>query len=132
MARIIWALLVKGGTYRTPTAPAQADHDREDVRASGRRVWRDSRRDGAGTTRAFHCASSTLRVIWTQSANSHTGPRLSSCRIKAGQMTASDHAQHDPNVFPCLEGGVHRWKPYPAHVASSLPRSSSGETQEPS
>src|SRR5215467_7615731 len=20
-------------------------------------------------------------------------------------MTASDHAQHDPNVFPCLEGG---------------------------
>jgi len=29
---------------------------------------------------------------------------------KAGQMTASDHAQHDPNVFPCLKGGVHRWK----------------------
>jgi hypothetical protein len=37
---------------------------------------------GAGTTRAFHCASSTLWVIWTQSANSHTGRRLSSCRIK--------------------------------------------------
>jgi hypothetical protein len=35
MARIIWALLVKGGTYRTPTAAASADHDREDVRASG-------------------------------------------------------------------------------------------------
>ena len=29
---------------------------------------------------------------------------------KAGQMTASDHAQQRPNVFPCLEGGVHRWK----------------------
>jgi len=40
-------------------------HDREDVRVSGRRVWRNSRRDGAGTTRAFHCASRTLRVIWT-------------------------------------------------------------------
>ena len=49
---------------------------------SGRRVWRNSRRDGAGTTRGFHCASSTLWVIWTRSANSHTGRRLSSCRIK--------------------------------------------------
>jgi len=34
------------------------------------------------TTRAHHCASSTLRVIWTRSANSHTGRRLSSCRIQ--------------------------------------------------
>ena len=59
-----------------------ADHDREDVRASGRRVWRNSRGDGAGTTRAYHCASSTLRVIWTRSANSHTGRRLCSCRIQ--------------------------------------------------
>jgi hypothetical protein len=49
---------------------------------SERRVWRNSRRDGAGTTRAFHSASSTLRVIWTRSANSHTGRRLSSCRIQ--------------------------------------------------
>jgi len=30
---------------------------------------------------AFHCASSTLRVTWTRSANSHTGRRLYSCRI---------------------------------------------------
>jgi hypothetical protein len=28
-------------------------------------AW-NSRRDGAGTTRAFHCASSTLWVIWTR------------------------------------------------------------------
>ena len=35
MARIIWALLVKSGTYRTPAAPAQADHDRQNVRVSG-------------------------------------------------------------------------------------------------
>jgi hypothetical protein len=32
MARIIWALLVKGGTYRTPAVAAYADHDREGVR----------------------------------------------------------------------------------------------------
>jgi hypothetical protein len=32
-------------------------------------------------------------VIWTRSANSHTGRRLSSAASKAGQMTASDHAQ---------------------------------------
>jgi hypothetical protein len=82
MARIVWALLVKGGTYRTPAVAAYADHDREDVRASGRRVWRNSRRDEAGTTRGFHCASSTLWVIWTRSANSHKGRRLSSCRIQ--------------------------------------------------
>jgi hypothetical protein len=32
------AALVKGGTYRTPAAAASADYNREDVRASGRRV----------------------------------------------------------------------------------------------
>jgi hypothetical protein len=33
--------------------------DRDGVGVSGRGVWRNSRRDGAGTTRRFHCASST-------------------------------------------------------------------------
>jgi hypothetical protein len=44
-------------------------------------------------------------MIWTRSANSHTGWRLSSCRIKAGQMTASDHAQQRPQRFPLRERG---------------------------
>ena len=36
---------------------------------------------------------------------------------KAGRMTASDHAQQRPNVFPCLEGGVYRSK---ADIASKI------------
>ncbi len=47
-----------------------------------RRVWRNSRRDGVGKTRAFHSASSTLWVIWTRSANSHTGQRQTHRRIR--------------------------------------------------
>jgi hypothetical protein len=69
------------GTLRRDGARlAQSQSHRRD-RQRGER-WRNSRRDGAGTTRAFHCASSTLRVIWTRSANSHTGRRLCSCRIE--------------------------------------------------
>ena len=82
-----------------------ADHDREDVRASGRRVWRNSRGDGAGTTRAYHCASSTLRVIWTRSANSHQAGGCVPAASRAGQMTASDHAQQRPQRFPLPGGG---------------------------
>ena len=42
------------------------------------------------------------------------GKRKLGCRpaaSKAGQMTASDHAQHDPNVFPCLKGASTDGKP---------------------
>ncbi len=35
--------------------------------------------------------SSTLRVIWIRSANSHTGPQLQSLHSEAGQMAASDY-----------------------------------------
>jgi hypothetical protein len=50
-------------------------------------------------------------VIWTWSANSHTGRRPSFCRIK-GRTDDSirPRAYDDPDVFPCLKGGVHRWK----------------------
>jgi hypothetical protein len=61
-------------------------------RASGRRVWRNSRRDGVGKTRAFHSASSTLRVIWTWPANSHIGQQQTIAASQAGQMAASDYA----------------------------------------
>ena len=30
-------------------------------------------------------------MIWFRSANSHTGPQLHRCTIKAGQMAASDY-----------------------------------------
>ena|SRR5215472_15584142 len=43
-------------------------------------------------------------------------------------MTASDHAHNDPNVFPCLKGGVHRWKAElydcPPLAFSEVPRGS--------
>src|SRR6266851_2170837 len=44
-------------------------------------VWRNSRRDGAGTTSRFHRLKHA-HVIWTRSANSRIGQRLSSCRIE--------------------------------------------------
>src|SRR5215467_6676993 len=49
--------------------------------------------------------------MWTRSANSHTGRRLSSCRIQ-GRTDDSirPRAATIPMFFPCLEGGVHRWK----------------------
>jgi hypothetical protein len=74
-------------------------------------------RDGAGTTRAFHCASSTLRVIWTRSANSHQAGGCVPAASKAGRMTASDHAQQRSRRFPLPGRGVHRWK---AVIRSSL------------
>jgi len=53
--------------------------------------------------------SSTLRVIWTRSANSHTGQHRSGGAQQAGQMAASDY---EPNLSnpSCAEGGVHRWE----------------------
>ena len=63
-------------------------------------------RDNQGFPQCFEHAW----VIWTQPANSHTGRRLLFAASKAGQMTASDpRASNDPDVFPCLKGGVHRW-----------------------
>lgn len=44
-------------------------------------------------------------MIWTRSANSHTGRRLSSAASKAGQMTASDHALQRSRLFPLPGGG---------------------------
>ena len=45
--------------------------------------------------------------------------------LKAGQMTAPTTRNNDPNVFPCLEGGVHRWKaaahPWLSDMASVEP-----------
>ncbi len=68
-------------------------------RASGRRVWRNSRRDGVGKTRAFHSASSTLWVIWTRPANSHTGQQQTIAASQAGQMAASDYAPPQSRSF---------------------------------
>ena len=58
MARIVWALLVKGGVYRARVAAAWLTA----IERRRRKAWRNSRRDGPSTTRAFHSASSTLRV----------------------------------------------------------------------
>ena len=73
-------------------------------RASGRRVWRNSRRDGVGKTRAFHSASSTLWVIWTRPANFHTGQQQTIAASQAGQMAASDYAPPQSRRFPLPRG----------------------------
>ena len=39
------------------------------------------------------------RVIWFRSANSHTGPQLSSLHYEAGQMAASDYASNAPSKY---------------------------------
>src|SRR5215471_561384 len=66
--------------------------------------------------------------MWTRSANSHTGRRLSSCRIQ-GRTDDSirPRAATIPMFFPCLEGGVHRWK-----VRVLRERAQSGEWIVPS
>src|SRR4051795_10970206 len=60
-------------------------------------------RDNQAATPYFEYAT----LIWTRSANSHAG-RRSMAAQEAGQMAASDYASRHPDVFPCLEGGVHR------------------------
>ena len=52
-------------------------------------------------------------MIWTRSANSHTGQRQTIAAPKAGQMaSASDYARSGTiPKSPCAEGGVHRWNP---------------------
>jgi hypothetical protein len=69
---------------------------------SARRGW-----DNQGFPQCFEHA----RVIWAWSANSHTGRRLSFCRIR-GRTDDSirPRANQIPMLFPCLKGGVHRWK----------------------
>lgn len=62
-----------------------------------------SRRDGTGKTRAFHRASSTQWVIWTRSANSHTGQRRQGAS-QAGQMAASDQATRTSQIQLALKG----------------------------
>ncbi len=58
----------------------------------------------------FPPCKSTLRVMWFRSANSHTGPQLSSLHQEAGQMAASDYASKLPQNTACVFRGVHRWK----------------------
>ena len=57
-ARIVWALLAKGGIYRAPELAAQPPqlHRRRSVGRTKEGITH-SRRDGIGKTRAFHRAS---------------------------------------------------------------------------
>jgi hypothetical protein len=38
------------------------------------------------------------RVMWFRSANSHTGPQLTSLHHEAGQMAASDYVPNLPDL----------------------------------
>src|SRR3954466_286530 len=49
-------------------------------------------------------------LIWTRSANSHTGPRRLAVSLEAGRMTASDHVPETILTFSaCPDGRVHGW-----------------------
>jgi len=58
MARIVWALLTKKRITMVRSLPRHKPNGPGDRRIVGgrRRIWRSSRRDGAGRTSAFHCA----------------------------------------------------------------------------
>ena len=61
-------------------------------------------RENQAATPCFEHAT----LIWTRSANSHTGPRLDG-RIKRPDRWQHPTTRHgNPDVFPCPEGGVHR------------------------
>ena len=49
--------------------------------------------------------SSTLWVIWTRPANSHTGQQQTIAASQAGQMAASDYAPRRSQSFPLPRGG---------------------------
>lgn len=52
------------------------------------------------------CSKHTV-LIWSRSANSHTGPRHLMAANEAGQMSAPDHAHADQKTS-CFSRGVHR------------------------
>lgn len=63
----------------------------------------------------FQRASSTPRVIWIGSANSHTGQRRYAAAQQAGQMAASDYVSETPEFTLSLKGaskmGSGHWTP---------------------
>ena len=59
-------------------------------------------------TRAFHCALSTLWVIWIRSANSHTGPQPLVLHQRPDRWQHPTTGQ--PSKTACVLRGVHRWK----------------------
>src|SRR5215212_171636 len=61
-------------------------------------------RDNQAATPYFEYAT----LIWTRSANSHAGRRsMAAQRPDRWQHPTTRHGI--PDVFPCPEGGVHRW-----------------------
>ena len=62
------------------------------TRSSGKRRRRDGATVGkTGSENQVHIVTSSTRVIWIRSANSHTGPQSIAAQ-EAGQMAASDYA----------------------------------------
>ncbi|QIH74242.1 RNA methyltransferase [Brevundimonas mediterranea] len=92
--------------------PSQHDRETSKRRDERRSVWRNSRRDGIRKTRAFHCASSTPWVIWTGSANSHTGQRSLSDRInRPDRWQHPTTCQKFPKITLALKGASTDEKP---------------------
>ena len=91
-ARVVWALLVKGGVYRAPGVAAQARRGCEGVGRTKAGHGATVGETGLGQPVCNTVPQSTPCVIWTRSANSHAGPRRRVATPEAGQMAASGHA----------------------------------------
>ncbi len=111
MARIVWALLAKGenlqGSGRGGVSSAH------DVRRRRRRTVKGRYgatvgETGSGKPVATHVLKSTRSLIWTRSANSHTGPRHRRLHQRPDRWqhpTTRPDSLRNPS---CAEGGVHR------------------------
>ncbi len=122
MARMVWALLAKNEGYRAPAAVAA--YVKAAVRGVGdvggrRRVWHNSRRDGAEEPENSRALAKRVNLKWIRSVNSHTGSQHMALLIKAGQMTGSDYVPTCPNLPLASDGATTDTIPLTTHRAHS-------------
>eukprot|EP01036_Dinobryon_divergens_P046292 gene46292-61911_t len=101
--RMLVAAALANKTARIPPAKEVSRRRTDDGGYGAQSARRDRENQGFPP-----CHFSTLRVIWTGSANSHTGQHRHGGAQQAGQMAASDYVSDLQNPT-CAEGGVHRW-----------------------
>ena len=110
MARIIWALLVKGGIYQSsgrggvgrPRSRGREGERKESMAQQSARRGRDNQ----GFPQCFEHASGDLDPV-RELPYRPAAVFLPHQRPDRWQHPTTRH--NDPNVFPCPKGGVHRW-----------------------
>src|ERR1700756_427592 len=84
---------------RKPSAASRRSVGRAKERMAQQSARRDQENQGFPP-----CYPSTPRVIWTGSANSHTGQHRQGGASQAGQMAASDYVSAEPEFALALKG----------------------------